>query len=345
MESNNETSITTTPYPKVPLPILRVSNVISVAAILLNVIHILFLSLRPKSNRPKAENFKVFLIYLAVVDILMMIGQFALDHDVIQMMVYRNHWACVLNATILHSLFVFELVLLLLMSMERLLTVWLPNRINTAMHKKTYAIFIFSLYVSIQFLYCALAILFHDKAYAVKGSGVCSPGSKEMPELNNVSIGFGLICLTLIVLSSLILLGKSCHIISMANTLPDAARTRRARQTIVITYMIGALVTAKVICWLPVFIAVILRNTRYHSPNLDYIGRMMVHVFSFLAPLIYGVSNKQYRQYIMRTLSSISISVQVAPIQTGRTSPNTSAHSKPSNHLQVITPRPRLDTI
>ena len=311
--TTDQISTSTTPYPKVPLPILRVSNFISVVAILLNIMHLIFLSFKPKSRRPKAENFKVFLMVLAVVDILMMTGQLALDHEVVQEKVHKHHWSCVLNATILHSLFVFDLVILFLMSMERLLSVCLPKTFNTSVRKKVYAIFLLCIYVSIQFLYCILAILYHDKAYSVKGSGVCSPGSKQMPQLNNVTLGFGLMCLVFIVISSLVLVCKTCHMVRTATSLPIASRIRTAKQTKLMAYMIAALVGAKVICWVPGFVAVTLRHTKYHSQDLDNIGRMMVYLFSIFAPLIYGATNKEYREYIWRTLTSIQIQIQVHP--------------------------------
>ena len=181
------------------------------------------------------------------------------------------------------------------------------------MRKKVYAIFLLCIYVSIQFLYCILAILYHEKAYSVKGSGVCSPGSKQMPQLNNVTLGFGLLCLAFIVISSLVLVCKTCHMVRTATSLPIASRIRTAKQTKLMAYMMAALVGAKVICWVPVFVAVILRHTKYHSEDLDNIGRMMVYLFSIFAPLIYGATNKEYRQYIWRTLTSIQKQIQVLP--------------------------------
>ena len=109
-----------------PTSVLRISNVVSITALILNTINIALIALMPKSKLPTDRNFKIFVIYLSAVNIVMMAEQTVLDFETMQFILLGYHALCVLSATLLHSQIVYCGWLLLLVSVERLIAAFAP---------------------------------------------------------------------------------------------------------------------------------------------------------------------------------------------------------------------------
>lgn len=292
------------PYPYVPNIVFAISNVICVLAVILNLLHGTFLVLKTSARFGKSRNFEIFLLFLAVCDVLMMAGRFALDHRVVQEIVYKNHWLCVLNTTIIHSLYIFETTVMALLSIERLMAVSYPHYYDRSVSKKNVIVMLLSAYGSIQLLYCLLAAAYHNRGYSVKGSGSCTMSSDEMPKLINVTMGLAISNLLLITITSVLLITKTHQLATRYHpTFVYASTQRTMRQNKVKAITLAALVITKVICWLPLIIASGLRTTKYGSLTADFIGRVMMYVFSLVSPLIYGATNREYLRFIKNKIS------------------------------------------
>ena len=99
----------------VPQIYLRISNLLSAIVACVSVLHLVFLAIKPRSKRPRAENFKITLIFVAVSDVLNLAERLVVDHLVIQKALCNYHWLCLFTATIHHSVSSFQFFLFFVM--------------------------------------------------------------------------------------------------------------------------------------------------------------------------------------------------------------------------------------
>ena len=330
------------PYLDVPNVVLRVSNTICIIGIIINMIHIAALLSKPSPKHSKSENFITFLLVLAFCETVMAAGWLILDHKSVQLFLYRHHWTCVLNATIIHSLFVFETVLLSILSMERIMAVCFPYKYDRLVTKRLVIRVLLSAYGVVLMVYVSLAAVFHDRAYSVKGSGVCTLSSTEIPKLIMVTIASTLFNLAVITISSIGLILKTYRLVQNHPSLACASALRTAKQHKLMTITMTVLVASKIVCWLPIIIATAMRRTT-EDTTMEYIGRVMIQVFPIVSPLVYGISNKQYRIYV---LNKISCATKINP-NTGDIATNTQTNGNNNDIDNTIgneNLRPRLFT-
>ena len=109
-----------------PSYIFRISNVVSITAIFLNIFQIFVVAAMPKGKCLSDKNFKTFVIYLSAVNLVMMVEQTILDNKEMQFVLLEYHGLCVLSATILHSQIVYCGWMLLCVNVERLITTYSP---------------------------------------------------------------------------------------------------------------------------------------------------------------------------------------------------------------------------
>ena len=294
-----------------PSSVLRISNVVSITALILNTINIALIALMPKSKLPTDRNFKIFVIYLSAVNIVMMAEQTVLDFETMQFILLRYHALCVLSATLLHSQIVYCGWLLLLVSVERLIAAFAPYSYQNHIYISRFGWPLAISHIMVTGLYIVIAALFQDKAYSVKGSGCCQMGGRETPMLGLVTLGQGFFILILISVMYMILLCKEKRMLRQITPLMSTYTWQRRRiVTRQLNITIGAILVSKFTGWLPIMIMVMLRPTPYAVPMLDYCGRITLHSFSVMTPIAYGLVSSRYRRFLRQKTEEISARIR-----------------------------------
>ena len=302
---------TTSNYQFIMAPnyILRISNAVSITAIFLNIFHIAVVASMPKTKVLSDKNFRIFVIYLSAVNLVMMTEQTILDNKKMQFVMFEYHGLCVLSATVLHSQIVYCGWLLLCVSVERLLATFSPLNYQNYFYIRKFGWPLVISHIAVTGLYVAIAVLFYNRAYSVKGSGCCQMGSEETPQLGIVTLGQGFLILFTISILYIILLAKGNRMMSAAPSSSGSVRRRQKTQTMQrqLNFTIGAILTSKFIGWLPLMIMIILRNTPYDFPMLDYVGRITLHLFSVMTPIAYGFTSSRYRKFVLKKIADMAL--------------------------------------
>lgn len=300
-ESPFETGSDSYMYVTVPTWLLRSLNGISAAAIVLNLLHIVFISLMPKGNRTGADNFKLFFVHLAVVQIIVRGCQLALDHEIIQRYMYETHVVCVTLGSIVHSLSVYETSLICFVTIERHLAIFNAKNYSKLFFTKHYGKIMLLVFLLWVVLYVITGVVFRGSGYSVKGSGACRLGSSHFPGLGLITSGTIIAILVVALVLYLLLIRKSVrNILCIPQLRVQGKNLRYSRQMLV---TVTALVLGKLACWSPMLAAIILRPTRYHNLLTDYIGRISVYSFSLAAPVLYIITSGRYRNFVIYKLT------------------------------------------
>lgn len=281
---------------------LRLSNTIASAAFSVNFIHMVVLAIKPKSKRLRAQNFKVMLMTVALCDFLLLTGQLVLNHHVIQQVLFHVHWICVVTATLKHSLVIFEPCLFLVMSLEIFVTLRFPDKYRKALSTKKLVLFLFIIFTIIFTFSGCMAGVYYGQAFSTRGFGSCSLSSKQMPKLGVGSTLLGLSVLASFLLSSILTIAKISSIeskTSMVCLRNSPLRHKKAAVTI------GLLAAAKILCWTPSFVSIIVSCLTDNSSNtiLSCSAELILTLFPITTPVIYFCTSQDHRRFIIKTLT------------------------------------------
>lgn len=295
--------------------LLGISNLVTSVALLLNVIHLAFLSKMPQGRRLRSRNFKVFLIYMAVVDILQMTIHILLDHEAMQSIISQeeNRWACALTGTASLTLSAYHVTLILILGVERFITVMSPYFYVKYFKRKVYPWILGSFGIVLLALYGIVAAVFHRSAYAAVGIGPCRLSSPEYPALGKIPIGYGFSCFFLTILFLILMLGKGRLVLSGMSR--RSVVSARYTKTMVIT--IALILAGQFICSIPIFASMILSLARIPSKAMGYMSIVSIHMLSLPTPIIYVAMDADYRSFISHTLSRKKIEPVSTPEDDG----------------------------
>lgn len=294
----------------VPQIYLRISNLLSAIVACVSVFHLVFLAIKPRSKRPRAENFKITLIFVAVCDVLNLAERLVVDHLVIQKALCNYHWLCLFTATIHHSVSSFQFFLFFVMSLECMVTLCYPVKYSLPINRKKLIVVLLSVLAVILVFFTCLAGVFYKHPYSVRGFGVCILGNSQMPMLHEISAILALMFLASLTVTSLMAIRKIHSLGIAANDSMLCTRTSPLRHTR-IAFTIAILASTKILCWMPSFVAIIVSRISmtpsYSTLLLDYFAKLTLTTIPISTPLIYIYSSKEHRQFIIKTLTSSKV--------------------------------------
>lgn len=283
-------------YKIVPLYIFRISNVIAGSALVLNILHIIVITSMPKVNFRADKNFKMYVIYLSILNIIMMINQLITDQPESQAYMAENQWSCVLSCFILHSSIIYAGWQLFLVSIERLIATVMPHKYPTYFCVRKFIVPLVTVHLAVIGVYGGLAVALHDRAFSVKGSGCCQMSGREFPKLSLLPSIEGFVIAGLITITYMILLAKRNEMFGGKSV--NKTQSVMKRQLLL---TIGALLMSKWCGWLPILATVAFRGSPYDKPIIDYVARLFLTGFSLMTPFAYGVTSTKYRKFVARS--------------------------------------------
>lgn len=279
---------------------LSTLNCVAGTAVLLNFCHIVLMSNMRVGMWTAAKNFKAFVIYLAVTDLVLSSGRLCLDHHYVQTYMHQNHWLCVTSATVLHSLNVSQMNLLALASLERFIAVYTGVNYSTKIFVKHYPKILGSFMMLWFALYIVIAILFHKAGYSTQGASECHLASTGVEWLDLVSGVAGLLNLIALILFYTMLLCKS-KLMSRKLAKANSKRSAVSKRTARLNTTVGALVITKLVLWSPIILLLILRTVGVHIHELAYVGSICLYLCPIANPILYSCTSSKYRRYLRTT--------------------------------------------
>ena len=313
-------------------------NGIATAALIINALHLTILYKKPSGKKIANRNFRIFVVYLAVMDLVTSSGRLCLDHHAVQMYMYENHWLCVTSATALHSLDVFETNLLALVSVERFIAVSSATDYTRKTFVRHFPKFLGLFLIVWVLLYIILAVIFYKVGYQVQGASECSLNSSKVPWLDSLSGVVGLGNLIAIVTLYCLLVCKSAKMNRLVSSGAEgAAKIRLQRRTTQLNRTVGALIITKLHLWTPIIAASMLKMYEIENATLTYIAFITLYSCAIANPLLYGVTSIQYRRFV-RSKIGIVIPI-IAPSTIANTNEDTKTDTR--NNSRYIT---RCDT-
>lgn len=275
-------------------------NCITTTAVITNLIHITLMAHMKVGVWTAAKNFKSFVIYLAVTDLVLSAGRLSLDNYPVQTYMHGSRWLCITSATLIYSFNVFQMNLLALASLERFIAVCTGANYSTKTFVKHYPKLL-GLCLAIWLgLYGSIAAVFNEAGYTTQGAGACRMGSKDLQWLDLVPGLSVLINLIILILFYGLLLCKSA--ILNRNLVQRKCRSTVSRRSARLNRTVGALVMTKIVLWLPVLLQVILRTVGIIIPVLAFTASYCLDLCSIANPVLYGLTCSKYRKYIRTTL-------------------------------------------
>lgn len=298
-------------------------------------------------KRIGATNFRFYILLLAYTDLIGSLFRLCVDNRPVQKAMFDYKILCVATATFIHGLNVFEATNLALVGIERFISVRWPREYLGLFFTRHFPKFLIGSLAGWWTIYIIVAILFHDKAYSSKGSGGCTLGSKLVPKLGLLSSGAVAICLLLIIIFYFLLLERALKVMKRVRQARTNTEYRQIRQ---ITISVNAIVLSKIVCWLPLLIAIVLRNTRYYHFAIDYVGRVFICIYCLLSPILYGSTSTRYRRYVKRRFVTsenntdpLATSANDGTASTSRGANNQNNNSR--NKVGVINPSIEIDKL
>jgi len=289
-----------TSFPTASLHALLVKNVIATIGLLINTIHIGFMSQMPVGKRTGAKNFKIFILTLAYSDLAASCLTLFLNHVPVQRFMYEHHEICVLTATIVHILHLCEAQILLLAAVDRYLAVRNPHRYKDQIFAKHFTKFLTVSIILWTVCYSIIAGLYNKRGYRVKGWGGCEMASIELPRLGLFSAAGVLLNLILIITVYSMLLHRTLRIPTRVRLAPGELHyTRQA------TLTVGVLVLFKVLLWIPPLAVDLLRTMdfKHEDAEMSAIAFISIDLYHVISPVLYGSTSRRYRQFIRSKLS------------------------------------------
>lgn len=299
-------NITLTPLSEgpeqVPQYLLTIMNGISLIAIGINLIHIVFMTAMTPGLSTGALNFKHYILVLAYTDLVASIFRLGVDNRTVQQAMYDEHVFCVAGATFMHGLLVFETNNLALVSIERFLSVWWPNKYSSMFYTKHFLKLMVSALCFWWTVYIIVAGLFGNRGYSVKGSGSCKLGSPSVPKLGLVSSISATINILIIIIFYMLFVARVIQAMNVMRKIKPSEHRQLKQTAIAVT----VLVISKLVCWSPIVIAIILRGVGHSPTSIDYVGRIFIMVYAIISPALYSGTSERYRRFVHKRLCSKS---------------------------------------
>lgn len=282
---------------ELPQILLTIMNAIALIAVGINLVHIVFMTSLNPGRSVGALNFKRYILVLAYIDLVVSVARLGLDNRTVQAAMYNKHVLCVASATFMHGIIVFETHNLALVSIERYISVRWPDKYSTLFFTKHYPKIMLAALCSHWTVYIALAGMYSQTAYTVKGSGGCRLGSDEVPKLGYVTTLLVTVNIIIIILFYILFLTRVFKTMrGLRSTSPSVYR--RLKQAAI---AVNVLVLTKLVCWMPLLVAIILRGIYKRTIiEIDYIGRVLIMFYCIIGPILYGSTSERYRRFIKK---------------------------------------------
>lgn len=302
-----------------PTHIFVISSVISALGLIVNVPHIIILSINPPGKYQGSINNRTLLISTAVLDIIASVIKLPLDSHAAQYFLEKNTWACAITATA-YGLGLCTEVFLMIGCIDRFTVIKLGGRYATSVLGRHFGKF---LLIPVFYYITLLGLidgLYYDFILRPRGFTICY---YMVPKSKLVLLTFMLGIITPVLVTFSIY-------IALVVTIKRNDKKRQHGNTMfsyrVATYIVIA-TAGQLICWAPPFLNMILHASGNFSWHVYYMGPLLVAVNSFIRPFIYGLMSKQYRRHASRTLLrcrrttlfSIAHSSSVSTSQTSQT--------------------------
>ena len=302
MEQSSALNVTLSPPSEgpvhVPQYLLTIMNGISLIAIGINLIHIVFMTAMTPGRSVGALNFKHYILVLAYTDLFASIFRLGVDNKTVQQAMYDEHVLCVAGATFMHGLLVFETNSLALVSVERFLSVWWPQKYSTLFYTRHFLKIMICSLCCWWTIYIIFAGLYSDRGYSVKGSGSCRLGSPELPKLGYLSSLSAVVHIIIIILFYILFIVKVIKAMKIVKKVKPSEH-KQLRQTAI---TVNVIVMCKLICWSPMMIAIILRGIGQFRTSVDYTARTFMMIYAILSPVLYSSTSQRYRRFVRRRL-------------------------------------------
>jgi len=255
---------------------------------LVNVGHVLIISRITFRKQDGGKHYRTFLLAVAIPDILIAGLRLSFQSYAAQDILWEYKIICATSATLHNILVLGQFVVLFLGSIDRL-TALTHQQYFTLFHVRHFTAIIVSVFISITCGFSISAWLVYEKAFSLGGIGVCKPSSSQLPTYEPGLFPL-LITLLLSVALSFIIIHK-IRKLQCSSVRPKAHAKR-------LTLLIVLFLCVKLICWLPVPVALVARiMDRQFGEDIIKLG-LCLNVI--LDPLVYGMVTKRYRQVLQK---------------------------------------------
>jgi len=271
-------------------------------AIVLNVIHLVFVTQMPAGRRTGARNFRLFILTLACSDLAVCCIRFITSQHIVQRFMAQHHKFCVVTASLGHPLQLYVAHVILLAAVDRYFAVSIPHRYNESMFAKHYTKIMLASLLGYLCMYAAIAAVFWDRGYSVKGVAWCQLGAKRAPSLGMISFAAGLLTMVAIIVIYTMLVRKTFKLGASKMHL-SAGDIRYIRQLVI---TVGALLFFKVIFWSPILVTIALRSAKRSGLISERTGIIATALYPVISPILYGATSERYRAYLKARLTGQS---------------------------------------
>lgn len=293
-------------YTPVSITLTLLYNIISAMSAIANLLHLFILSYMGRGKRQRAlpNNYRVFLIVLAVSDLVVAIARVTFSNKANQEMMISSRFYCVFSATLVHCCLLTGSTLILLVSIERVLAFTESSLYSKTWYARHFTKLIVGVIILFLVVFTSLGVLYGDAGYRVKGLGACKMSSEKMKFLSMVSSGIVFVELLVICISYGVLLRRTRRAIGKSLLLRQATRRKKD-----ITMSIGAIFACKIVTWLPIMLTIVMRSLEIHCTACEWVGLLTMAINPLLNPLIYGLRNKNYMRFIraIRKKSNVTL--------------------------------------
>jgi len=290
---NEIVNITTTTLiglvvPYVSFELIVAINIIAAVAIILNgmqVAHIWYMNPGPLTN------YRMFLVVLGLSDLGLSANRLFASNAIIQRRMLSSRFLCIGTAIIAHSLLLIGCSVLVLVSIDRFLAITRAEKYKALFFVKRYNMIVYASCLISFLLYGALAIVWRDKGYKVKGISSCRMGSPQVPFAGIISVAIIFLELVIIVIIYSQIIRRLADYLKAA---PPG--TQSSISAAVCT--LSSIIACKIMFWLPIMITVLMRGIQVDCSFCEGLGLVTMSLNCVANPILYGLTSREYRQAV-----------------------------------------------
>lgn len=286
MDNETDTDSSNLVHP-LPPALLTTYLTIHSAGVLMNLWHLTIIA-RIQYRNSHGQFHKAFLYSIAVSDVILSGVRLLCTPEASQQLLVRYRPLCILSASI-HNIFgVWELSVLMLGTLDRLMAVSSSLDYHNRFYVKHFTGVLLSSFAMMVMFQGALTVAFYEKAFSLGGVGVCKVSSDTLPYLEpGMFLGYPVFLTATFILYIILYKTKRMPIIGPHN-----------RQLQVNLNMMTALLIA--LKWFGYFPMIpMLAMRAIQRPFPAHISWVMLSLNPVLNPTVYGISLTQYRRTVI----------------------------------------------